>query len=424
MNAPRVHTDADAHTVDLVWQLSPLTRAMATCAGLALAAAVIAAQWQLIAYAAPLLGVLVIAGRLSPPSAIRVECPSTPLRCFESETLELPISAEPLAGAAILHLSVLPLDGMQVEFDSASGQATHGVLRLTAQRWGRYRIPIQVSATIPANLFVGAATVWAGEVHVYPLADPQRTALPTTELRDRIGTHLTRHRGPGVEYADIRPYVPGDPLRIVNWPVSARRGRLHVTERLTDRAADVVVLLDTYPQPAGPATDATERTVRGATQVVQSALQVGDRAGIVCLGQRPRWLAPDIGQRQFYRVVDTALDIGEHHHTVTGTLAPHAALPRGAVIIAFSTLLDTQFALAAIDLSKRGYTVVVVDVLHDASFPDTPDEIVARLWRLERAAMYRNMAAIGVDIIGWKPDAPLDQAMQLLGRRSRRRIRR
>ena len=88
----------------------------------------------------------------------------------------------------------------------------------------------------------------------FPLAPPQSTAIPRTELLDRLGTHLTRHIGPGVEYADVRRYVPGDQLRTVNWPVSARRGSLHVTERLTDRAADVVVLIDNYPQPPGPAT--------------------------------------------------------------------------------------------------------------------------------------------------------------------------
>ena len=43
----------------------------------------------------------------------------------------------------------------------------------------------------------------------------------------------------------------------MNWPVSARRRSLHVTERLTDRAADVVVLIDTHAQPLGPATEAT-----------------------------------------------------------------------------------------------------------------------------------------------------------------------
>ena len=124
------------------------------------------------------------------------------------------------------------------------------------------------------------------------MVPPPSTGLPRTDMPDRLGTHLTRYVGPGVEYADIRAYVPGDQLRSVNWSVSARRGSLHVTQRLTDRSVDVAVLVDLSLQPPGPATTATERAVEGAVQVVQSALRNGDRAGVVGLGgQQPRWLA-------------------------------------------------------------------------------------------------------------------------------------
>ena len=186
-----------------------------------------------------------------------------------------------------------------MECDSRLSQRTSDrrqTLAASAERWGRYPVRATVEVVAHGGLLVGTATVDAAEVTVFPMTPPQPTALPPTELLDRLGTHLTRHIGRGVEYADIRTYVPGDQLRTVNWPVSARRGRLHVTQRLTDRSADVVVLIDGYPQPAGPATDATERIVRGAAQVVQTALRNGDRAGIVALGGRdPVGWAPTSG---------------------------------------------------------------------------------------------------------------------------------
>jgi len=272
---------------------------------------------------------------------------------------------------------------------------------------------VRIDATSPSGLLSGTTTLPAAEVHVYPLAAPQPTRIPRTELPDRLGTHLTRHHGPGVEYADVRAYVPGDQLRAVNWAVSARRGRLHVTERLTDRAADVIVLIDTYLQAPGPATDAMERSVRGATQVAQSALR-GDRAGIIGLGAHPRWLAADIGRRQFYRIIDTILDVGDGYVVTTGTLAPRAAVPAGAIVVAFSTMLDTQFALALIDLRKRGHTVVAVDVLHGAPFQSDLEPMIARMWRLERSAMYRDMSTAGVDVVAWSEGITLDQAMTLV----------
>ncbi len=290
-----------------------------------------------------------------------------------------------------------------------------------AARWGRYPIRARIDAVARGGLVTGTATVDAADVIVFPLTPPQSTPIPRTELLDRLGAHLTRHIGPGVEYADIRPYVPGDQLRAVNWPVSARRGLLHVTERLTDRAADVVVLIDAYRQPAGPATDATERVVRGAAQVVQTALRYGDRAGIVALGgHRPRWLGADIGQRQFYRVLDTVLGAGDGFENTTGTLAPRAAIPAGAIVIAFSTLLDTEFALALIDLRKRGHVVIAVDTLDSSPFEDEQDPLVDRLWALQRSAMYRDMATIGVDIVSWEQDHTLEQSMGVLPDRHHR----
>ena len=403
--------------VEFRWRASPLARAIATCVGVALAAAVIGAQWRLIAFAAPLLGVLCSISWQRPVPTVHIHGEPDSQRCFEGDQARVRIWAT-TDGSGAVQLVIPAVDGMRIDVIDAPQAKT---VVAEAHRWGRYSIPVRVDAVARGGLLTGTATVDAADVIVFPLTPPQSTPIPQTELLDRLGAHLTRHVGPGVEYADIRPYVPGDQLRTVNWPVSARRGQLHVTRRLTDRAADVVVLIDTYRQPAGPATVATERVVRGAAQVVQSALRHGDRAGIVALGgNRPRWLGADIGQRQFYRVLDTVLGAGDRFENTTGTLAPRAAVPAGAIVIAFSTLLDTEFALALIDLRKRGHVVIAVDILDSSPFERQQDPLVDRLWTLQRSAMYRDMATIGVDIVSWQGDRGLEQSMGVLPDRRRR----
>lgn len=400
------------------WHASRLTLAVATCAGVVLAVALIGARWQLIAFVAPLLGVLCSIGSQRGVPVVSVHAEPGLQRCFEGEQTQVTVwaTAEPDDVAVAVTLS--GVDGMRLDHDEAGdGRQT---VTVAADRWGRYPIRATVDVVAPGGLLAGTATVDACDVFVFPMAPPQSTAIPKTELLDRLGTHLTRHVGPGVEYADIRPYVPGDQLRTVNWPVSARRGSLHITQRLTDRAADVVVLIDTYAQPPGPATEATERALRGAVQVVQSALRSGDRAGIVTLGGgRPRWLGADIGRRQFYRVLDTLLGAGDEFETTTGTLAPRAALPPGAIIVAFSTMLDTEFALSLIDLRRRGHTVVAVDVLEGAPFEGGLDPLYTRMWAMQRSFMYRDMGTIGVDIVAWPSENTVDQAMQLVPERRR-----
>jgi len=400
--------------VELRWRPSPLTRTLVTCATAALAVAVVGGYWQLVAFAAPLVGVLVSIAWQHQVPKVHVYGEPGSHRCFESEESRLDVWAVAETPNVAVDLTIEAVDGMRLEtVEPAAGRKQ--TVTVTADTWGRYPIVGRVKVLARGGLILGTGTADAANVFVFPLAPPQSTAIPRTELLDRLGTHLTRHIGPGIEYADVRRYVPGDQLRTVNWPVSARRGSLHVTQRLTDRAADVVVLVDGYRQPPGPATEATDRVVRGAVQVVQSALRSGDRAGVVVLGDRhPRWLGADIGRRQFYRILDAVLTAGDDFETTPGTLAPRAAMPTGAIVIAFSTLLDTEFALALIDLRKRGHTVVAVDVLEGAPFEDERDGLVARMWSLQRSFMYRDMRTIGVDVVSWRGDATLDQAMQLV----------
>jgi uncharacterized protein (DUF58 family) len=407
-------TTADGDRAPLTWRPSPLAVAVATCAAVALAVAVLAGRWQLAAFAAPLVGVLVASTAPHGDTSIWVRADPPSVRLFESETAEFTIRAESDAAGALLSVeAVEPRDGVDAVLQPGSDATAE--LQITAQRWGRYRAPVRVRATTRSGFFTASAIVPTADVWVFPMAEPPATPLPRAELPDRIGTHLTRHHGLGVEFADVRPFVPGDPLRTVNWRVSARRGNLHVTDRFTDRSADVVVVLDTHRQPHGPATAATDRVARGATQVVDTAVRSADRVGVVVLGHSVRWLRPDIGRRQFYRVLDTILDAIDAPKRPDGSLAPRRALPPHAIVIAFSTLLDTDFALALIDLRTRGHRVIVVDVLPGSPFADEPEPTIARWWRLERSGMYRDLAAVGVDVVPWHDDVGLHLAMHLVG---------
>src|ERR1700758_38680 len=398
--------------VEFRWRASRLSLAIATCSAVGLAAALIGSRTQLIAFVAPLLGVLSSIPWQRAASKVRVPAQPGLMRCFEAEQARTTAWVTTESVDVAVEFEVTAPAGMDVDvLDESSARLK--MVAAQAKRWGRYPLSGRVGAVCAGGLLSATTTLEIAEIFVFPVAPPQSTGIPRTELPDRLGTHLTRHIGPGVEYADVRAYLPGDQLRTVNWAVSARRGSLHVTERLTDRAADVVVLVDNSAQAAGPATESTERAVRGAVQVVQTALRNGDRAGVVALGgRRPRWLGADIGRRQFYRVLDAVLAAGSGFETTTGTLAPRAAVPSGAIIVAFSTLLDTEFALALIDLKKRGHTVVAVDVLHGAPFEEQ-DPIITRMWALQRSAMYRDMGVIGIDVVSWPEGVTLDQSMRL-----------
>lgn len=101
--------------VELRWRASQLTLAIATCAGVALAAAVVAGRWQLIAFAAPLLGVLCSISWQRPVPVIQVHGDPDSQRCFENEHVRVTVWVTTESVDAAVELTVSALAGMQFE---------------------------------------------------------------------------------------------------------------------------------------------------------------------------------------------------------------------------------------------------------------------------------------------------------------------
>ncbi|TGE19732.1 DUF58 domain-containing protein [Hymenobacter elongatus] len=58
------------------------------------------------------------------------------------------------------------------------------------------------------------------------------------------GQHLSRRRGPGMEFSQYRPYQPGDDLRRLDWRLAARSDRYYIRESEVDTSLTVHLLLD------------------------------------------------------------------------------------------------------------------------------------------------------------------------------------
>jgi uncharacterized protein (DUF58 family) len=158
--------------------------------------------------------------------------------------------------------------------------------------------------------------------------------------------------------------------------------------------------------------------VQGATEIVQAALRRGDRAGVLALGDGIRWLGPDIGRRQFYRIADAVLDAAAREGSGSGGgRVPRAALPPHAYVVAFTPLLDARIGLALQDVRGRGHAILVVDVLREPPAKDDADPLVERLWRLERRGLHRDLTSVGIPVVPWVELSTLDQVLSPLTRR-------
>lgn len=60
----------------------------------------------------------------------------------------------------------------------------------------------------------------------------------------RQGNFKSLYRGQGIEFSDVRDYLPGDNVRAIDWNVTARMGRAFIKQYEEDRELSVLIILD------------------------------------------------------------------------------------------------------------------------------------------------------------------------------------
>lgn len=95
------------------------------------------------------------------------------------------------------------------------------------------------------------------------------------------GNHLSRLRGRGMEFAEVRNYQAGDEIRHMEWRVTARTGRAHVKVYEEEREQAFVLLVDFSPSMYFGTRIAFKSVIaaRLAALLAWTAIGQGDRIG-------------------------------------------------------------------------------------------------------------------------------------------------
>jgi uncharacterized protein (DUF58 family) len=244
-------------------------------------------------------------------------------------------------------------------------------------------------------------------------------------MRSSFGNYVSAQSGTGLEPAEIRPFAPGDRVRHINWRTSLRLGRLYVTQFHQERNADVILLLDTLAETGAHPNSSLDASVRAVAALATAFIARKDRVGFLEFGGYLRWLKPAAGRRQLEAVLRSVIPAAQVLTYAARNLdyVPATALPRQALVIAVSPLIDERFASAIVDLKGRGYDVVLLAIspvdLTRRVLPDTQlSDVACALWRQELTMRMRQLRADGIPVTEWHPERPLDVALASLARRA------
>jgi uncharacterized protein (DUF58 family) len=295
--------------------------------------------------------------------------------------------------------------------------------RIRCRRWGGRLVGrLEVRARDPLGFFYYSQEARQQlPLRIYPRAETLRALVRPAETQVFAGNEVSRLRGDGIEFADIRPFLPGDRVRRVNWRATARRGRLHVNEMRPERNADLVIFLDTFVELGGTAEGSLVAAVRAAAALAHAYLSRRDRVGLIGFGGTLRWLTPQMGERQLYRLLDALIDteIVLSYAWKGLEVIPRQILPPSSLVLAISPLVDARAVSALLELRGRGHDLAVLELSPQSyvSPGAQPWERIAyRLWRMERDALRARLIAMGVPTVAWSAEEPIQPALAVADR--------
>jgi uncharacterized protein (DUF58 family) len=404
---------------------SPRLEGYAAVSAIGLVAALALRRPELAILAAPFALVLAVGTRLARDPRVAVELRLSIDRTMEEADVEAALTVR--AEGAVDRLEIL-LDlppgaevadgGDAVALRLRPGEERKLQLSVRCSRWGVYGLgDIELRARDPFRLVVWEQRfACTHQLKVYPGPVELRRILAPLETQAFAGSEVARAKGDGVEYADIRDFVPGDRVRSINWRASARKQGLVVNERHPERNTDIVLFVDSFVDVQGRDRSTLADAVRAGSALATRYLERRDRVGLVGFGGVLRWLHPGMGLTQRYRLIETMLETGvEPTYTWRDVnLIPAKILPAKALVLGLTPLVDPRFIAAVGDLRARGFDVVVVEVdpipLVEAGSTEI-EQLSYRLWVLEREVLRARLEGLGIGIARWG-DLDLETALE------------
>jgi len=219
--------------------------------------------------------------------------------------------------------------------------------------------------------------------------------LATLELKARAivegflaGLHRSPRRGFSVEFAEHRPYLPGDDLSCIDWKVYARSDRYYVRKHEEETNLDCRIVLDVSGS-MGYSSQPLSKLEYGAALAAALACLMSrqrDAVGLTTFDSRVRFILPPSARPGHLRTMLASLarltagersDVAEPLNRIAESIEK-----RGLVVVISDLLDDRERVVQGLKhIRFRGMEVIVFQVLD-------PDELT---FPFDRAKRFRDL---------------------------------
>lgn len=196
----------------------------------------------------------------------------------------------------------------------------------------------------------------------------KRIQIRTTHRVDGMlaGEYLSAFKGRGIEFEEVRPYQPGDDVRMIDWNVTARQGEPFVKLFREERELTVMQLVDVSASQSPGFHLQTKRDLISelSSTLAFSAIKNNDKTGLIMFTDGiEKFVPPKKGSRHVLRCIRELLHcqpMGQGTNIENALNHLNRTVKRRSVTFVISDFLDQNFEKSLRIASKRHDIIPVV----------------------------------------------------------------
>ena len=201
-----------------------------------------------------------------------------------------------------------------------------------------------------------------------------------------VGAYLTSYKGRGMDFEELREYVPGDDVRHIDWNVTNRMGRPFVKRYREERELTMMLVVDVSASGDFGSTQRSKRQLAAevAGTLAFAAARSGDKVGLLLFSNEVELFVPPAkGRRHLLRVLREILFFEpKHRGTHVGAALQHVnhRLGHRSMVFVLSDFLQPadQEMARAIGQTNARHDLICLH-LHDPREAELPDAVLITL---------------------------------------------
>ena len=144
------------------------------------------------------------------------------------------------------------------------------------------------------------------------LSKIKKLEIQTKDLVEGVesGAYNSKYRGGGIEFSEVREYIPGDDVKRIDWNVSARHNSLYVKEFVEENELNIYLILDLSASTNfGFTKSKLDLGFEVAVSLMFLALKNNDRLGLgIFTNQLEKFIPSKKGKRQLLKIIKELIE--------------------------------------------------------------------------------------------------------------------